>query len=413
MGQVVLGRVFAGSGSAGATSIVSILVYHLVSIREVASWRSYVNVLATTGRSIGGPIGGLLADSLGWRAPFLLEIPIMLAAGFLCLSLLPRRIGQTDADTHSPDTGPSVISRLGRIDFPGAALMAGSILALLVPLELGGQEYPWNHPVVIGLLVAAVVAGAAFFLFETYCAKEPVFPPRLLLVRNVWTSYSVMLLQTSAQFGIIYTVPVYFQISARASATSAGLHLVPAFVGNVSGGLLAGALIKRSGRYKVLTISATAIAALAYAVIAIRWRGHTNVWESLYIFPGGFGSGVASSTVFVALAAAVSTSDMAVATSGLYLSMNIATAAGTSVVSAVVQNVLRQALQTELAGMERADVIILNVLRNVNFAATLHGAERAAVVAAYVKSYETAYIVSVSCAAAASFVAFFSKETVI
>jgi hypothetical protein len=39
----------------------------LVPMIEVATWRSYVNLLATMGRSIGGPLGGLLADTVGWR----------------------------------------------------------------------------------------------------------------------------------------------------------------------------------------------------------------------------------------------------------------------------------------------------------------------------------------------------------
>lgn len=34
---------------------------------DVATWRSYVNVAATLGRSLGGPLGGLLADTVGWR----------------------------------------------------------------------------------------------------------------------------------------------------------------------------------------------------------------------------------------------------------------------------------------------------------------------------------------------------------
>lgn len=39
----------------------------LVPIRSVATWRSYVNVVQTLGRSSGGAIGGFLAQSLGWR----------------------------------------------------------------------------------------------------------------------------------------------------------------------------------------------------------------------------------------------------------------------------------------------------------------------------------------------------------
>lgn len=43
----------------------------------------------------------------------------------------------------------------------------------------------------------------------------------------------------------MFTVPLYFQVTANASATNAGAHLVPAVVGNAIGGLLSGIIIKR------------------------------------------------------------------------------------------------------------------------------------------------------------------------
>jgi MFS family permease len=68
-----------GSGSPGARVIdptryvptlgaIRLLISpDLFPLREVASIRSYVNIVATTGRSLGGPIGGALADTVGWR----------------------------------------------------------------------------------------------------------------------------------------------------------------------------------------------------------------------------------------------------------------------------------------------------------------------------------------------------------
>ncbi|MCJ1330869.1 hypothetical protein MMC10_007556 [Thelotrema lepadinum] len=55
------------TGFASQMSLVSILIADLVPIRTVAAWRSYVNVAATTGRSVGGPIGGVFAGTISWR----------------------------------------------------------------------------------------------------------------------------------------------------------------------------------------------------------------------------------------------------------------------------------------------------------------------------------------------------------
>ena len=64
---MLVGRVISGAGGAGMTSLVSILITDLVPLREVASWRSYVNIAGTMGRGLGAPLGGLLADLVGWR----------------------------------------------------------------------------------------------------------------------------------------------------------------------------------------------------------------------------------------------------------------------------------------------------------------------------------------------------------
>lgn len=67
MGEVIASRAIQGAGGAGMVSMVSIIITDLVPIHEVASLRSYVNVLQTTGRSCGGVIGGFLTQTLGWR----------------------------------------------------------------------------------------------------------------------------------------------------------------------------------------------------------------------------------------------------------------------------------------------------------------------------------------------------------
>ena len=43
------------------------IMLDLLPPRQVAAWRSYVNVVATLGRSCGGPLGGWLVDTVGWR----------------------------------------------------------------------------------------------------------------------------------------------------------------------------------------------------------------------------------------------------------------------------------------------------------------------------------------------------------
>lgn len=81
--QVIIGRVVAGVGSSGIVGLVSIVItgecpiyvchgqrtYRIdtSTLEKVAVLRSYVTVVAIAGYSLGAPLGGFLADLVGWR----------------------------------------------------------------------------------------------------------------------------------------------------------------------------------------------------------------------------------------------------------------------------------------------------------------------------------------------------------
>lgn len=139
-----------------------------------------------------------LKISLISRRSFLGQTPIFIIAALLCLALLPN----TSSPTTKAEDSATFKQRLARIDGPGALLLGVGILALLLPLEIGGQKVPWTHPLLFILLAVGVILIVAFFYFESYWAKEPIFPPRLLRQENVALSYLIMAAQSAAQLGV-------------------------------------------------------------------------------------------------------------------------------------------------------------------------------------------------------------------
>jgi MFS family permease len=122
----------------------------MVPIKEVASWRSYVNIAATSGRSLGSPTGGFLTDTVGWRWCVLympLNVKLLLTVRYersflgqcpptalaLALVLWKLRIPSLEKSTKQ-----SHFSKLRRIDFIGAILLSVSIVCGLLVLDLGG-----------------------------------------------------------------------------------------------------------------------------------------------------------------------------------------------------------------------------------------------------------------------------------
>ncbi|KAF2127802.1 MFS general substrate transporter [Dothidotthia symphoricarpi CBS 119687] len=352
MSHLIVGRVVSGAGSAGMTALVSILITDLVSLREVASWRSYVNVVATTGRSIGGPLGGWLADAVGWRWSFLGQVPLAgIAIILVAITLPPRVQHHLDEDMPKGEQG----SKLARVDFLGATLLTLTILMLLFPLEIGGDRIPWSSPIIFLLFGTAVVCGTLFLATEAWIAREPIIPLSLLRHRDIVVSSLTMIFQVGAQTGMMLSIPLYFQVTAGASNSVAGLHLSPAVVGNAVGGILSGIIIKRTGRYKSLIIVATLGASIGYLLLILRWHGNTNWLESLYIIPGGFGTGIAQSALFISVQAAIDPTHTAIAASTLYLSSSVGSLAGMAGASAVLQGALRKCLNRRLGELDLAD----------------------------------------------------------
>ncbi|KAF7949948.1 uncharacterized protein EAE97_003457 [Botrytis byssoidea] len=374
MWQTVMGRVVAGIGGAGMSVMVSVLIVDLVPLIHVAAWRSYVNVVGTIGRSIGGPSGGLLADTIGWRWSFIGQGPLMLFA--IALPIQAK-------------DGPS---KLRRIDFVGAFLLTGTIAAFLGSLSLGGQALPWSHPTVLGLLLGSVVLGAIFVGYEVKVAAEPIFPPALAVQRDVATSYAINALQLSAQVGMMYSVPLYFRVTQGSSNTTAGLHLFPAVFGNTTGGLLAGWLITRTGHYKYLLTFSTISSVFSYTMLPTTWHSnHLSLAASLSIFPGGFGLGITAACAFIALTVSVQKREMGMATAGMYLMSSIGMVVGVALCAGVQNSSLGEAL----AGLELDATIVRQVMEDVGSVKDLPGDIKVQVIDAYVKSLGASHAVSV------------------
>jgi MFS family permease len=93
MGELIAARAFAGIGGGGMTTVVSILLSDVVSLRDRGTWQGYINVVYAAGSAAGAPLGGVLADSIGWRWAFIGQGPLCLVAfGVVAMVLhLPGR----------------------------------------------------------------------------------------------------------------------------------------------------------------------------------------------------------------------------------------------------------------------------------------------------------------------------------
>ncbi|KAJ5882627.1 uncharacterized protein N7529_001299 [Penicillium soppii] len=396
MWLVILGRAISGMGGAGIMTISSIIITDIVPKREIATWRAYVNIAMTLGRSLGGPLGGWLSDTIGWRWLFILQAPFLALAAVLVIT----KLGVGEKIDTSKD------SKFAKVDFLGTGLLGSSIVAMTLLLDQGGKSFPWRSWWTALLGGGGVTLLVMFVLVEAYVAREPIFNLRILRRTNVSAAYIIGALQITAQLGMMFSVPLYFQVTQRASTTAAGGHLVPAVVGNTLGGLMAGIFIRRTGHFKVLLVIAGLVASISYSLLYLRWDGHTGFWESLFILPGGLGTGIASASAFVAMTAMIPPEEVAMATAGFMLLVGFSMTAGVTTSNSVLGMEFQRQLKKSLHGPD-AKIVIRRAMADTGYIAQLTGKVREIVVECYVSGLKHTYLVSLACSLLASFTGLF------
>lgn len=126
---------------------------------------------------------------------FLIQCPLTVLAIVLVSWRLdvPRPVFKTVEGAETPT------SMWKRIDILGATVMCSMIVAFLLPVSMGGNQFPWTHPLVSGLFGASALLAILFAYVELRVAKEPIFPLGLLVRRDVILPYMILFLQNVSQ----------------------------------------------------------------------------------------------------------------------------------------------------------------------------------------------------------------------
>ncbi|KAM0286294.1 hypothetical protein ACHAQH_001025 [Verticillium albo-atrum] len=352
--QLCVARAIGGIGGGGMNSVVSILMSDIVPLRDRGVWQGYVNIIFAAGTSTGAPLGGLLADSIGWRWSFLGQVPICAAAFIAVYFVLD--LPKTD-HSHWRE-------KIARIDFLGAACLVSAVIVLLVGLDAGSNQ-GWRHPLTITTLALTPVLFAAFVGVEMRIASNPFAPGHIIFDRSLFACYLANFFGIAGHITTIFVLPLFFQAVQGASATRAGTLLVPPMIASVIASLGAGFLIRRTGRYYALTVASFGLLLLAAVptTASAHFASTSGVVASLVLISLGAGSGI--TTTLVALLSNAATEDAAVVVACSYLFRSLGSSIGISVGSAVLQQVLRVELAARLG--DGAEGVIERVRESIDY----------------------------------------------
>jgi MFS family permease len=177
---------------------------------ERAKAMGVVGFISAGGGSVGVLLGGILTSFFGWHAIFMVNIPVGIAVYILAFRYVPA----------------SQISASGtRLDIAGAITVTTSLM-LAVYAIVNGNEAGWTSTQTLGLLAAAVVLLATFFVIESR-VQSPLMPLDLFRRRNLATANVMGVLWAAAMFAWFFLSALYLQVVLHYEPLQVGLAFLP------------------------------------------------------------------------------------------------------------------------------------------------------------------------------------------
>lgn len=313
-------RAVQGLGAGGLFSLALAIIGDIVPPRERARYQGYFLAVFGTSSVLGPVIGGFFAGQAtilgidGWRWVFLVNVPI----GIIALLVVSRTL-------HLQHT------RLQhRIDWWGAATLAIGLVPLLLVAEQG-REWGWTSPRSLASFAVGIAGVIAFVLVERWMKEEALLPLSLFRIRTVGVASSASVIIGMAMFGGLACLPLYLQIVKGSSPTQAGLQLIPMTLGIMTGSILSGQIISRTGRYRIFPVVGSFL--LAGALFVFHFvHAETPLWQVMVVMVFfGLGLGFNFQPLTLAIQNAVSPRQIGVATSSATFTRQIGGTIGTAV----------------------------------------------------------------------------------
>ncbi|MFQ6394611.1 MDR family MFS transporter [Nocardia sp. KC 131] len=331
-------RAFQGLGAGGLMSLALTILGDIVGPRERAKYQGYFLAVFGTSSVVGPVLGGVLAgqDTIlgvsGWRWVFLVNVPVgLIALGVVYKVLkLPKR-------PHSTD----------KVDWWGAFVLAVGLVPLLIVAEQG-REWGWGSGRSVLCYVIGVLGILGFVLVEKALKDKALIPLRMFSNRTFALGVVISFVVGSAMFGGISLLPQYLQVVRGASPTMAGLQMLPMVLGLMTGSIVSGQLISRTGRYRAFPLIGASMLTLGLFLLHFL-DADSPLWlVMVFMACTGFGLGNLMQPLTLAVQNALPPKDMGVSTASATFFRQIGGTLGVAVFLSILFAQLTPNISTEM-----------------------------------------------------------------
>ncbi|MBC8084793.1 MAG: MFS transporter, partial [Hymenobacter sp.] len=286
MNQLIVFRALQGVGGAGLFSLTFVLIADLFPSAERGRYQGLVGAVFGLASVLGPFLGGLLTDSgldwlpgvAGWRLVFYVNLPVGAVALWLIMSRMPAL---------RPASRPSPF------DYSTASLLVGGLLPLVLALQLDKTSHGWGSPLTLTLLGCATGL-LTWFVYRSRRSSNPVLDLHLFRNPVFRTANAAQFLLGGAFLAVILFEPLFMVRVSGASATRAGVSLVPLSVGIALSSVLSGKLLAAGrGTIRTWLLAGGGVLSVGVALLATMPPdiGFASVLGYMLLCGLGFGPG--------------------------------------------------------------------------------------------------------------------------
>ncbi|MFC8872622.1 MFS transporter [Streptomyces sp. NPDC057148] len=276
---------------------------------------------ASAGAAVGPVVGGFLLEHFWWGSVFLINLPVMAVLVLVGVKLLP--------ESRNPDPGPwdllsVVLSLVG---------MVGVVYAVK---EAAAHGFAWAT-LAAGLLGAAALYG---FVRRQLTMPTPLLDMRLFRSRGFSGAVLADLLTILGLSGLVFFLSQYLQLVQGRRPFEAGLAELPAAIGAVVAGLLAG---RAARRFSVRAVVSGGLAAVGLALAALTVIGQHTGYPLLgaALLVVGVGAGLSFTVTADVILSSVPKEQAGAASAVSETAYELGAALGIAVLGSIVTGVYR------------------------------------------------------------------------
>lgn len=249
LGLLVAARAVQGAGAALMMALALALVVETVPKASTGRAMGLLGTMSAIGTALGPSLGGGLVAGLGWRAIFLVTVPLGLVAFWFAERRLP-------SDRQTPATAQ------GGFDLPGTLLLALALAAYALAMTIGHGHFGSLN----GALLLAAAGGAGLFLYVEARSTSPLIQLAWLRDPALRTSLAMSGLVSTVLMATLVVGPFYLSRALGLDAARVGLVMSVGPVVAALMGVPAGRLTDQFGAGRMTIVGLLGIEAGALAL---------------------------------------------------------------------------------------------------------------------------------------------------